>query len=279
MEGEEEVAEPVEAVESVEEPAEEEAAPPSMTDLIFSDDEEKRPTTLKALDTALENDGGKAWSVAPERLGEMPIEAQQVVHNMERAFKAKTRGLADERKAFETERSSLAAEKMRVEEERAKLYQKMVPLASMFKPPEGEPPDPFTDEGRAYLVDKQLADRMKPFFEALQGISTEGETEIAEKLEAHRVATETAALKAHIDSDPEEWAQIRGMVKALVKGEDLHWKDAVEKALAWRGPKAEPVVDPDAERKAVRERARAIREGGGRPPAPPSSSMSYRAKR
>ena len=260
-------------------------APPErdLTDLIFSDDEKDRPVALRALDTALENEGVKAWSVKPDALAGMPIEAQQAVHNMERAFKTKAREVAEERKSLAAQRQEVEDLRLRAEQERAAALKPLLALAAKFEVPTGEPPDPFTDEGMQYRVRAAVADAMAPFFQELAKTSEEDGRLIEEKVEEARMARERTELQAHITSNPEEWAEIKDVVKLYVKGEGMHWKDAVEKARGLRGrfaPPAPPPPDPDAARVARRNATGAMRAGPATAPTVHvDTNLSYKGRR
>lgn len=265
--------EEVEEVEEVVEPVEEvepEVEPVDIAAAIFADPDDQPEAVRKLLtsmDTALEADGGKSWSIDPAVLEGMPLEVKQLVHNLKRTATLKFTEAAGARKDAEALRAKLEQDRLQLKEEQARLFQPLLALVERVKPPElaegQEPPSRFTEEGQDYYISKKVSEILGHFLGQVKEQSDVVDAEVAEALEkaqqaaeAARIESEVAELRAVVEEEPEWWEahkhevagfqalRKREIAAAEARGETppepLHWRKAIELVKARHTPKEAP---------------------------------------
>lgn len=266
-----EEAAPAEA-EGAETPAavEETPEPDIAVDLLADD----APDSMAALDAILEKDGHSSFKVSKEEYDALPISAKQLIHNLRNLSRGKTQTAADERKAAVAAQKAAKAEKTSLEHERAKLYSMFSDpkLAALLKKPEGEVPDPFTEEGVQYRARLAASELMQEFLDQIGAVSDEQlkkiETENAET--AHTVKVE--AFREWREANP-TFEEHKTDVAALLKkvGHTIDYEEAFEIVLARKGVAYKPrAADVRGARRTAQARSTRSKSRDGTIPTAPT---------
>jgi hypothetical protein len=259
-----------------EQPAEDEGDPVAEIARLFEEDEEQQPPWFRALDAMAKREG--VTSFKGIKLDEIKDSAsQQTLFNVRNLLLRSNDAVQRERQALQERAGRLTAAEAEVKARQGKLLEvyKDPRLAGMFKEPEGEAPDPFTEEGIRYRVDQGVAKVMQQFFAQMGTIHEEGgKAAVAER---ERVETEQrrSAVKEFVKATPDFWDHADA-VEALVKqGIPVDRAYRIAKAEAGQPvapPKPAAPKDEAAARRAARmSGAEVIRRGGAseKLPTPP----------
>ena len=205
----------------------------ALLDSIFSD---SPPDSVAALEAIIEKEG-KDFSVSAAQFAALPLEAKQLITNMRRMTTQKTQGLADERRVFTGREKVLADRERKFEQERAKMHGLFAndAIKDAVKPPEGEAPDIFTEEGQKWRIQQGVAAHLGEFMKAIGTVSEEAKAVVEQQMAGVRQEEQRTELRTWIDTVP-DWDEYSDEVADIVEKQGLHYKDALLLAKARRPP-------------------------------------------
>lgn len=278
---------PVE-VETTEAPAEEQApeqpasedveaqAEPSeqIINQILSKDEP--PGWVSSLEDVLDAEGKDSFKVPQSDIDALDPNAQMLLVNLRRMALSKAADAARERQEVDRMRDDIAKQRREFEQQRAELFAifKNDAFQDYIKPPEGEAPDPFTDEGIDFRVRQASSKVLSGFMQQLQAVSEEARQQLEAKAAEIQRVQQRNELRDFI-ADNEDWHDFAPQIEELVKS-GLNWKRAYTLAKAEAGvPMNQPqakTVDPIRQaRRAAQSRSNA---GATNNVAPPQNATA-----
>lgn len=152
-------AKPEEKVEAKPEAKPEEKAEPKK-DVLGTD----APEWMKKFDAR-----GDTYEPNEDDLKNLSPEAQRVLNAMYRKSQKAAEDYQHRQSSLDARQRSIEDSQSMVAEERLRLYKLLQndEARGAVKAPEGEAPDPFTPEGMAFMVQKEVAQRMEAYFKSL----------------------------------------------------------------------------------------------------------------
>jgi len=243
----------------------------SLVESLFGDGE--KPAFYEAHREYLRAKGQKKYDLDLAKVDEWPMEAQRLLYNLVEESQENTEALKQQLAKRDDAGKDWAAEKRRLASERAKLLgfgaNEQIRKVIAGLEPKGRQPDPYSEEGVAWLVNKQTAAILKQFVDAWQSQAEQLQQQVAQEEATVREQAEVEATASYIrqhqdDFDnPVVFERIKGLIeksKGAISVQDAH--EFVIGRFA---------IEQDEQARAqARERARKhIRPGSGKVAGPP----------
>ena len=171
---------------------------------------------------------GDSWEPQASDLENLSPEAQRVMNAMYRKSQEAAKAFAERESALDTRQRSLEDQTSSVSEERLRLYKLLQndEVRKGVSPPEGEAPDPFSEEGIAYTVQAEVAKHLQVFWDKMdEGIKAQQAQHDEAKSAVWRTKRVTE-LKEFAKNNPdfkkhrEQIKEIRTEMKNQISAED-----------------------------------------------------------
>jgi hypothetical protein len=196
---------------------------------IFADTREERPDWFNALDEVKAREGIEHFEgIDPSSL---PIEAQQLVHNLQGVVTRAAQKSADTRQQFEAAKAALEEERTAMVQERAELYKLFNDdrFKQFLDVGEVDPNlDPYSPEGQQAQVKKAMAEWFGEFAKAFSDQSDAIQESVREKLAEREHAARLDALKQFV-AEHDDFNDYYDDIKAYkeqhptVAPQDIYW--------------------------------------------------------
>jgi hypothetical protein len=209
---------------------------------------EDLPAWVRQFDGAAD---AKPGVVSKADLDALPLEARRIIQALTHQARGKVADVG-------TKTAALAADRARHEENAGKLIAEQAALWKMFghsriaevlKAPDGEPPDPYTQEGINWLVKKHTAEQMAELINGITTAAGEAEKEYKASQAEKAYSAEMTALDAFM-AERADFMEHADRIEELVQKNGLRFDKAYMLAVAEAGgtpakaapPKEDPIA-------------------------------------
>jgi len=204
----------------------------------------------------------KPFKVSKEQMEALPMEAKQLIHNLRKMALDKTRTVASERKALEDASIKHEERVAALNHDKAKLYEifQNEELQKLLKPPKGEAPPAYTDEGQKWRAEKYVSEMMSKIVGKMTNLSQEAHQEYKKQESDRALANRLTELKSFSDKNPDFKSFKKEIIEYRKSHPSVSSEDAYYLLKAKQGgfsvapPKEDPLETIKKARKEVRSR-------------------------
>ena len=215
----------------------------------------------------------KPFKVSKEQMDALPMEAKQLIHNLRKMALDKTRAAAEERKGLTSREAEYEEKVASLNHDKAKLYEifQNEELQKLLKPPTGEAPPSYTEEGQQWRAEKYVSEMMSKIVGKMTNLSEAAHLDYKQAEKQRTVNTRVAELKEFSKANPD----FRSYKDEIVKYRKEHPSVSSEDVYYMLKAKSGKLVDPAAKEDPVETIKRARREVRSRLSKTISSDAEY----